>query len=312
MQNDYFKDKKILVTGISGFVGSALSKKLLSLEAQVYGLSKSKANTNYLKGDILDFKKLNSFVKDKKIQICYHLAGEALVESGQNNPYETFKVNTEGTLNVLEIARENNLEKVIIASTMHVYGNNKLPYLEEYTPKPTRPYETSKACNDLIAQSYAETFNLPVLIPRFVNIYGPGDLNFTRLIPKTIKSILLGKSPLMWGGEALREYLFIDDAVEAYLKLGSSDTNSVGKNKVFNIGSGDRISVKNLIKKIIDIVDNSLSIEKIKEERELEISSQYVSSLKAEKILEWKSTVNLEEGLKKTVSWYTEYFNHHE
>lgn len=312
MQKNYFKDKRILITGISGFVGSFLSNKLKSIGAEVYGLTKLEGNKNYLNADILDFENLDSFIRNKKIQICYHLAGKSLVEDGQNNPYETFKVNIQGTLNILESSRKNKLERIIIASTTHVYGNNKLPYLEDYTPRPTRPYETSKACNDLIAQSYAETFNLPVLIPRFVNIYGPGDLNFTRLIPKTIKSVLLGKSPQMWGGEALREYLFIDDAVEAYLKLGSSDLNLVGKNKVFNFGSGDRISVKDLMERIIEITETSLQIEKIKEERDLEIRSQYVSSVKAKKILDWESSVNLEEGLKRTVSWYTEYFNHHE
>ncbi|MDO8269298.1 MAG: NAD-dependent epimerase/dehydratase family protein, partial [Candidatus Levybacteria bacterium] len=184
--NSKLKGKRVLITGISGFVGSALGEKLEKMGVFVYGVSRVKRAGNIFTGDIMDFEPLNNYVKKSKIKMIVHLAGESLVESGQIAPYTTFKVNTEGTLNILEIARKNNLEKVIIASTSHVYGKNKVPYYEGYMPRPSRPYETSKACTDLVAQSYAETFNLPVLIPRFVNIYGPGDSNFTRLIPKTI------------------------------------------------------------------------------------------------------------------------------
>lgn len=308
MQKDYFKDKRILITGINGFVGSQLAEKLMSVGADVYGLSRSETKGNYLRKNILDFKALDGFIKYNKIQISYHLAGEALVESGQNDPYSTFKVNAEGTLNILESCRKNAVEKVIIASTTHVYGNNKVPYLEEYTPRPTRPYETSKACADLIAQSYAKTFNLPILIPRFVNIYGPGDLNFTRLIPKTIKSVLSGQRPKMWGGEVEREYLFIDDAVDAYLKLAMLDLRSAEENRIFNFGSKKRISVEDLINKIINISKKDIVIKKIKQERSQEIISQYVSSQKAQKTLNWDALVDLDKGLKKTISWYSEYF----
>ena len=201
------KGKKDLVTGISGFVGNALGKKLEKDGVELFGTSRTMQKKKIFTGDILDYTRLNDFVKRNKIDAIIHLAGESLVESGQSDPFSTFKINTEGTLNILEIARKNNLERVIIASSSHVYGKNKVPYYEGYMPRPSRPYETSKACTDLIAQSYSETFNLPVLIPRFVNIYGPGDLNFTRLIPKTIKTLLAGEKPEMWGGQAMREYL---------------------------------------------------------------------------------------------------------
>ena len=184
MKTDSIRDKRILITGVTGFVGSALKKQLGLLGAVVFGISRSVNNDKKnLRANILDYDTVNNFIKNSRIQICFHLASESLVESGQSDPYQTFKINTEGTLNILESARNNKLEKVIIASTSHVYGKNKVPYLESYTPRPTRPYETSKACTDIIAQSYAESFDLPVLIPRFVNIYGPGDLNFQRLIP---------------------------------------------------------------------------------------------------------------------------------
>ena len=309
LKND-LRNKRMLITGITGFVGKALSNRLRSLGAKVYGISRSVNNdaTN-LNVDILNYAKINKFIKDSKIHICFHLASTSLVEEGQLHPYQTFKVNTEGTLNVLESARNNNLEKIIIASTSHVYGRNKTPYLESYMPRPTRPYETSKACMDIVAQSYAKSFDLPVLIPRFVNVYGPGDLNFQRLIPKTIKSVLENSEPEMWGGEAIRDYLFIDDAIEAYLLLAKVNINRVGTNRIFNFGSNNKISVENIINKVIHLSGKKITIEKIDEGRASEIKSQYVSFRKATKVLGWKPRTTLEEGLRKTLRWYEKYLN---
>jgi len=302
------KSKRVLITGINGFIGSSLNNKLNKLGIETFGISRRKSKIkNILSASILDFEILNKFIKKNKIQIIYHLAGESLVEGGQTNPFNTFKINTEGTLNVLESARENSLEKVVIASTSHVYGKNKLPYYEGYMPRPSRPYETSKACTDLIAQSYAETFGLPVLIPRFVNIYGPGDTNFTRLIPKTIRTLLENNSPKMWGGQAMREYLYIDDAVRAYILFAGLDVNSIGKNKVFNVGSGDIISVNDLIEKIVLKTKKGKGIIKVEDERELEIPAQYVSSKKAKKLLNWEARIKLDKGLSSTIAWYKKF-----
>lgn len=308
METNNLRGKKVLVTGISGFVGSNLAKKLRSLRADVYGISRSLTNDKKnLRVDIIDYQSINNFIKDSKIQICFHLASESLVEEGQLHPYETFKVNIGGTLNILESARNNNLERVIIASTSQVYGRNKTPYFESYIPRPTRPYETSKACTDIIAQSYAESFGLLVLIPRFVNIYGPGDLNFQRLIPKTIKSVLENFNPTMWGGDAIRDYLFIDDAVDAYVCLSNLDKRRIGKNRIFNFGSNNRISVKDMIGKIISLSGKKLKIDRIVQERKEEIRLQYVSSKKAMEVLGWEPKVDLDEGLKRSIDWYLKF-----
>lgn len=308
MQNNSIKGKNVLITGITGFIGKALAKRLKSQGANIFGISRSiKSDKKNLKADILDYSAINKFMKDSKIHICFHLASTSLVEEGQLHPYQTFKVNTEGTLNILESTRNNNLEKVIIASTSHVYGENKIPYLEIYVPRPTRPYETSKACMDIIAQSYSKSFNLPVLIPRFVNIYGPGDLNFQRLIPKTIKSVLKNSEPKMWGGQALRDYLFIDDAIDAYILLATANINKIGDNRVFNFGGSNVIRVADLIQKIITLSGKKLKIKKVDIERKGEITSQYVSSKKASRLLSWRPKVNLDEGLNKTIVWYLKF-----
>jgi CDP-glucose 4,6-dehydratase len=254
--------------------------------------------------DILDFKKINDYIKKNKIDICIHLAGESIVEKGQSDPYSTFRINIDGTLNVLEAARNNKLDRIIIASSSHVYGKNRVPYYEGYTPRPSRPYETSKACVDLIAQSYADTYNLPVLIPRFVNIYGPQDINYTRLIPKTIKSILTNESPEMWGGNAVRDYLYIDDAVNAFIALMKVDIRKVGKNRVFNFGTGNLTSVRDLMEKILKISSSNLPIKKIGVQREDEIKNQYVAVSKAKKLLAWTPKVDIDKGLSLTIAWY--------
>lgn len=298
----------MLVTGATGFVGSSLANRLRDLGAEVYGISRSVRSDNLIKGNITSYSFLNQVVKKRKIEVCFHLAGEALVEEGQKAPYSTFKTNILGTLNVLEVARKNNLSRVIISSSSHVYGENKLPYYEIYSPHPTRPYETSKASTDLITLSYANSFNLPVLIPRFVNIYGPGDLHFNRLIPKTVKAVITGKKLEMWGGKSLRDYLFVDDAVEAYLKLAEYDLKNIKSNRIFNIGSDNLISAEDLVKKIVRISGKNVSIKNIPDEREKEINSQYVSWDKAREALGWNPAYSLEKGLKKTYIWYEDFF----
>ncbi len=306
MEHKYFKNKRVLITGITGFIGSRLAKKLDSLGASVFGISRSKSDKSIYKINILNRTAIDKLFKKLGIQICFHLAGKSIVEMGQSNPYDTFTVNTQGTLNVLECIRKYKSQKIIIASTSHVYGNNKIPFLEEYTPKPSRPYETSKAITDLIAQSYAETFNLPIYVPRFVNIYGPGDLNFTRLIPKTIKDVILSRSPRMWGGKTQRSFLYIDDAVDAYIKLAcQKGTNE--SNLIFNFGSPDIITVEDLIKKIVSVSGKKLPIKRVNKGRGLEIKSQYVSWEKARKILGWYPKVSLDEGIKKTFLWYNDF-----
>lgn len=307
-----FTNKNVLITGVTGFVGNALANELEKQGANVYGVSQTRESKNVKKGSIADAAFVESTFAENSIDICFHLAGESLVESGQNDPYNTFTINVVGALNILESCRRYKIERLVIASTSHVYGKNKVPYYEGYMPRPSRPYETSKACTDLIAQSYADTYDLPVLIPRFVNIYGPGDTNFSRLIPRTIKSVLSNSSPEMWGGNAVRDYLYIDDAVSAYTALAAVDIAKVGKNRIFNFGTGKTIAVKELIEKIIHLSGRNIPIKPITSHRVDEISKQYLATEKAKKLLHWKAKTGLDEGLEKTIAWYNSFLSKNE
>lgn len=308
----FWQNKSVLITGASGFVGLHLVDELLQRKAKVVALSKNK-KANFknppLKevGSVEDFDNLKKIIKEHKINIIFHLAAQPIVEIGQENPIKTFEVNIKGTWNILEAARQENVQKVIIASTVHVYGDNpNVPFKEEYFPQPSRPYETSKACADLLAQSFADTYNLPVEIPRFVNIYGPGDFNFSRLVPRIIKSILNSEQLEVWDIGSVRDFLYIDDAINAYLMLAQKKLLDGKRLRVFNFGTGKPIKIYDLVLKIIRLSNKKIKvkIENPPEERSNEIKKQYPSVVKAKAVLNWYPKISLDEGLAKTFTWY--------
>lgn len=307
----FWKQRVVLVTGASGFVGSHLVNQLNRKKSKVVALSKkeikSTAGIINERGSVENFQLLNEIIKKYKVNTIFHLAAQPIVEIGQDNPIKTFEVNIKGTWNILECARENNIQKVIIASSVHVYGNNpKVPFKEEYFPQPSRPYETSKACADLLAQSFADTYDLPVEILRFVNIYGPGDFNFSRLIPKVIKSILQGDQPEVWDVGSIRDFLYIDDAINAYFMAAEKRFDNKKRLRIFNFGTGEQIKIYDLVLKIIQIMGKGIKvkIEQLPEERSHEIKKQYVSIAKAKRELGWYPKVTLDNGLSKTIAWY--------
>lgn len=313
-QMQIWKQKPVLVTGGSGFVGGHLIQRLTQQGFRVYTVSRKKSpiNKKYniekeLYGDVSDWAFVTKIFKANKFSICFHLASQTIVETGTVSPLQTLKTNIDGATHILEASRRYLVDRVILASTAHVYGDNaNVPYKEYYTPRPSRIYETSKVCADIIAQSYIATYNSPIFIGRFTNIYGPSDLNFSRIIPKTMKSIIDGKEPAIWGGKAVRDFLYIDDAIDAYLKLLEVDMKKT-ENHIFNFGSNNIITIKDLVSKIIDIsgVDTKLKIEQTN--RRDEIKSQYVSWNKAKRVLDWSPKISLESGLREAYNWYSQY-----
>ncbi len=304
MKTNFWKGKKVLVTGAGGFLGVSLTAKLKHEGARVIAVSRTATSSDIVVADVMSRHQLETFFSTSDLFACFHLAGEALVEQGKESPYATFKSNIVGTLNVLELGRIYRIPRIIISSTAHVYGDAKPPTSESVPPRPSRPYETSKTCADLIAQSYADSYHLPVLIPRFVNIYGPGDRNFSRLIPKTIRSVLSGQKPTLWGGAVRRDFLFVDDAIRAFIKLSQIRDSIIEKNRIFNFGTGEIISIRDLMLKIIRLSGVNTTIATEEKGREQEISRQFVTYEKAKNILGWKPTIKLTEGLVKTIQWY--------
>ncbi len=297
--HNFWKNKNILITGASGFVGSHLKKRLLNYGSKV----------NEIVGNIADKELVNRTFKSKKFNFCFHLAAQTLLDKAGIDPASTFEINIKGTWNILEATRQNRLDGIIIASTTHVYGKNKLPFLEEYYPRPAGPYETSKACADMIAQTYANYYSLPVAIARFVNIFGPGDQN-DRIVPKTIKLLMQNKAPEIYSDETTRDYMYVEDAVSAYLTLAEKlrDLKIKDSNIIFNFGTGKHYSNLKIIEQIIKLYSSVKHIPVIiKKERKLEVVNQYVSIEKAKKYLKWKPEFDLNQGLRKTIDWYKSY-----
>ena len=335
LNNSFWKNKKILITGINGFVGSNLAKELLNNGSEIIGLIRNKnrktflyvekiyKKINLIDGNIEDQKTLNRIFVEQNIDICFHLAAQVEVGLAHNYPYLTWETNVRGTYTLLEAIRENGkkVKSIIIASSDKAYGeypSSKMPYKENYELKAKYPYDVSKACADLIANSYSkELFQLPLAITRFSNIYGPGQANFSALIPDCIKSILKrSKFKLRGNGNHKRDFLYIKDVVNLYMQISKNLYLKPKKirGEIFNAGSNKANKVKDIIKLIYKIGDKKDDLNLIFKKSKLnktkgEIISQYMDYQKVRKFFGWKPTYSLEKGLKETFDWYKKYIN---
>ena len=316
------KNKKILVTGCYGFVAQHLINELLINNNKVVGIYNVKnqlkifKNTKYEKQnkliikkiDIRDKEKIKKLLKKNKFDYCYHLAAISQVLKSNKSPEETFQINIFGTINLIENFRkyQKNI-KFIFSSSDKAYGESRqLPYKEHFPLNGLNPYDASKACSDIIARSYAKSFNIQICVTRFVNIYGPGDVNWQRIIPGTLNSLIKSKKPILRSnGKFKRDYLYIDDVIDGYMRLGQQmGINKTISGIAFNFGSGKPITVLNLVKIILKFFDKQSSFLVIKNKAKNEITDQYSGYELANKILKWKPKVSIEDGIKKSFDWY--------
>lgn len=320
------KGKVVFITGANGFLGSHLVKHALTRGSRVIAFIKDEMpgsifwieglhrRTVVIKGDLVNRRCIDAVFKKYKIDLCLHIAAQAIVTIANKNPLSTFKSNIEGTWNILEAARIYGVGGLIVASSDKAYGEHRiLPYREDAPLCANHPYDASKACADILARTYAHTYGLPVAVTRCANLYGPGDLNFSRIIPDTIRALLRNSSPVIRSdGKPLRDYLFIEDAVRGYFMLADNIKREEIRGEAFNFGCGRPIRVINLVSRIIKISRKTRLLPVIlgKDKGRGEIQDQYLASSKARRALGWKPRYRLEEGLRKTYAWYEAFFKH--
>ena len=309
------KSKNILVTGGAGFIGSYLVDRLIEEENKVAVIdnlsSGRKENVNkyakFYKMDVRD-SKISDVFKKEKIEIVFHLAAQPIVGTAYGNPFETIETNVMGTVNLLEACRlYGKLKSIVAVSSDKAYGKSKnLPYTEGSPLKGDHPYDVSKAAADLIAQTYAKTYNLPVAITRFSNVFGPGDINFNRIVPGIFESIIKNKVlSVRSDGKMIREYTYIEDIVNGCIKLAQNIDKIKGE--AFNFGSKNIFSVTEVIKKIEEILNVKVNY-KILNIAKNEIPEQYLDWTKAKKILGWKPKTSFKQGIKESFNWYKNFY----
>ena len=318
---NFWQNKNVFITGGNGFLGSWLVKELLEKEANIIVLIyEEDPRSNFykweldkkvikIKGQIEDYNLLKSIINKYEIATVFHLAAQPLVTIALRDPLHTFESNIRGTYNLLEACRNSQfIKEIVIASSDKAYGDHdKQPYTEEFALQGKHPYDVSKSCTDLLAQTYAKTYKLPVVITRSGNFYGGGDLYFDRIIPHAIAQYLMNKKPqLRSDGTHKRDYVYIKDVVDAYITLAEKlhDKNLSGHG--FNFGLGKGVSVLEIVETIKKLMNSNLEPE-ILDTAKAEIQEQYLNAEKISKVVGWKPQYSLEEGLKETIEWYKEF-----
>lgn len=317
----FWKDRNVFVTGCTGFLGRHLVKELTKSGANVTGLTRGKAlnssmfqeeiwrNINVVHGTLEDFPIIQGALEKYEIDTVFHAAAQSIVGTANRNPVQTFETNIRGTWNVLEACRHYPVKRVILTSSEKSYGNHYcLPYNETLPLQGRHPYDVSKSCADLIAKTYFYTYKLPICITRFSNVYGGGDLNFNRLIPETIRSVIKNESPVIRSnGTIVRDYFYVEDAVQAMLLLAEKMEELEIAGEAFNFSNENPLSISDVVEKILNVVNSDLQ-PIILNLTNNEMQQQYLSAKKAKDVLGWKPLFDFDAGLKRTTEWYKEYF----
>lgn len=319
----FWRDRATFVTGGSGLLGSWLVRRLADEGAEVVCLlrdwvpqselvrSGTLGRVRVVRGDVRDQPLLERVLGEYEATAVFHLAAQTIVGVANRNPLSTFETNVGGTWALLEACRRcPTVQSVVVASSDKAYGDNGSAACDERTPLAGRhPYDASKACADLIAQSYAATFGVPVAVTRCGNLYGGGDLNWNRLIPGTIRSVLRNERPIIRSdGSLVRDYFYVEDGVAAYLLLAERlAADPALRGEAFNFSDERRITVLDLARRILSDMKSGLE-PVVLSETQHEILHQSLLAGKARERLGWRPAFALEQGLGRTIDWYREFF----
>jgi CDP-glucose 4,6-dehydratase len=311
--------RSAFVTGAHGLLGAWLVKALLERDVAVavlrrdepaqsaLALEGTEARVDVVPGDVTDAAVVERALAEYEVDTVFHLAAQTLVGTARRSPVATFDTNVRGTWTVLEAARGVGVERVVVASSDKAYGpSDELPYREDSPLRARYPYDASKAAADLIARSYFHTYGLAVAVTRFANLYGGGDLNFSRLVPETVAAAIQGRAPVIRSdGKMERDFLYVEDAVAAYLAIADALERSPDRaaGEPFNAGGGTPIAVLDVVRAVCAAAGVELE-PLVLAEAKSEIPRQYVDATKLRELTGWEPRVDLDDGLRRTVDWY--------
>jgi CDP-glucose 4,6-dehydratase len=322
--NSFWHERPVLVTGCTGLLGSWLTEALIDIGADVVGLIRDDVPFSYLvssgniqrirvaRGDVTDYETVERVINEYEVDTVFHLAAQTIVGIANRAPLSTFNTNIKGTWITLEaIRRSPTVKRVVIASSDKAYGSQPiLPYTEEMPLQGQHPYDVSKSAADLITQMYGKTFSLPIAITRCANLFGGGDLNWNRLIPGTIRSALQGQRPVIRSdGTYVRDYLYVRDAVSAYLKVAEALDQESYWGQAFNCGTDEPMSVSEMVKLILSLSPHPELSPLILDEVKNEIKDQYLDSTKIGRLIGWEPAFSRELALRETIKWYARHLN---
>ncbi|MBM3889750.1 MAG: NAD-dependent epimerase/dehydratase family protein [Verrucomicrobia bacterium] len=323
MNTKFWQDRNVFVTGATGLLGSWLTETLTDRGANVVALVRDSVprsrlvtagvlnRINVVHGALEDYAVVERAMGEYEVDTVFHAAAQTIVGIANANPFSTFETNIRGTWHVLEAARRSpNVKAVVVASSDKAYGDqNKLPYDEKTPLEGRHPYDVSKSCADLLAIAYAKTFGLNVCVTRCGNFYGGGDLNFNRIVPQTIRSVLRGERPIIRSdGKPIRDYFYIKDAVEAYLLLAEKMRSLKIAGEAFNFSNEIQVTVLELVKLVLKLMGRNDLKPRVLNQASNEIRHQYLSAKKARRVLGWRPRYTLQQGLSETIAWYQDYF----
>lgn len=311
--------RAVFVTGAYGLLGAWLTRALVERGDRVVVLQRDRAPRSALlldgiedaldvvHGDLNEPGLVARALGEYEVDTVFHLAAQTIVGTANRSPLATFESNVRGTWTLLEACRLHGTQRVVVAASDKAYGASAtLPYREEMPLDPRYPYDVSKAATDMIARSYWHTFGLPVAITRFANLYGGGDLNRSRLIPEAVGAALAGRAPIIRSdGSPERDFLYVEDAVEAYLRLADALDRDEARGEAFNAGGGQPHAVRDVVARICAIAGTDVEPDvRGSGTPDGEIDRQYVDATKLRSLTGWEPHVELDDGLRRTIEWY--------